>query len=65
MTELEDKLRKTLNDEGEFNKIPHTTFTKTETEKNQIVENQIKKLSNLTDTRHCSIDPVPQVDRDP
>lgn len=60
MTELEDKLRQFTKDEGEFNNITHTVFTKTEAKKNKIVDKQAKKLNRLTDTRDCYIDHISQ-----
>ena len=63
MTVLEDKLRKFTKDEGEFNRITHNIFTKTEAKKNKIVDKQVKKLGRLTDTRDCYIDHVSQGDK--
>lgn len=62
MAELEDKLRKTVKDEGEFNTITHSIFNKTETKKNKIIDKQAKKLSKLTDSRDCYIDHISQTD---
>ena len=47
MTVLEDKLRKFIKDEGEFDAITHNIFTKTEKKKNKIVDKQTKKSKQI------------------
>lgn len=55
MLELEDDLKKHLDDEGKFNEISGQIFSKTEQKKNKIVEKQKKKLEKLVDARDCFI----------
>ena len=55
MLELEGDLKKHLNDERKFNNISSEIFSKTETNKNKIVEKQQKKLEKLINARGCYI----------
>ena len=55
MLQIEEDLKKHLNDESKFNEISGQIFSKIEQKKNKIVQKQQKKLEKLIDARDCCI----------